>query len=442
MKELPPAVLLLLALAVTSTQAETVKDREGAIRQDQAAFQGKTRWTYNSWEQGREAARTSGKPMLVVLRCVPCLACAGIDGSVLNESETLAPLLDQFECVRLINANALDLSLFQFDYDLSFSALLLNADGTIYGRYGSWSHQKNPAETDTASFRLALEGALALHRDYPDNQTSLAGKQGLPSPFKTSLDLPDLATKYTRELDWSGVITKSCVHCHMIGDAHRAWYREQDQPMPLEWIFPHPSPASVGLTLAPDSATKVLAVEANSLAAASGVQTGDLIVKLGGQALISAADFSWALHRAPGSGTLPMTLRRGEASVEATLTLPQDWRFKTSEPRRVATWNLRGMATGGMRLIDASDAERAAASLDANSLALRVDFVGQYNKHAAAKKAGFQVGDILTSVDGMTNHMDEGELMGRLLQKSRPDDEVEVILQRGSDQLTLRLPMQ
>lgn len=442
MKPLTLVLLLTASLGATPTPAETVKDREGAIRQDQVAFQEKTRWTYNSWEQGREAARTSGKPLLVVLRCVPCLACAGIDGSVLNENETLAPLLDQFECVRLINANALDLSLFQFDYDLSFSALLLHADGTIYGRFGSWTHQKNPAESDTASFRLALEGALALHRGYPGNQASLAGKQGSPSPFKTSLDLPDLAEKYTRELDWSGAVVKSCVHCHMIGDAHRAWYREQDQPIPMEWIFPHPSPASIGLTLAPDSATTVLAVEANSLTTASGIQTGDRIVSLAGQSLISAADFSWALHRAPSSGALPMILQRGDTTVETTLTLPQDWRFKTSEPRRVATWNLRGMATGGLRLIDASDEERTAASLDANSLALRVDFVGQYNKHAAAKKAGFQVGDILTSVDGITGRMDEGELMGRLLQTRLPGDKVEVSLRRGTDTLTLKLPMQ
>ncbi len=442
MKPLTLVLLLTASLGATSAPAETVKDREGAIRKDQAAFQGETRWTYNSWDQGRDDARTSGKPLLVVLRCVPCLACAGIDGSVLNENATLTPLLDQFECVRLINANALDLSLFQFDYDLSFSALLLNADGTIYGRFGSWSHQKNPAESDTASFRLALEGALALHRDYPANQASLAGKQGSPSPFKTSLDLPDLAAKYTRELDWSGALVKSCVHCHMIGDAHRAWYRQQDQPVPMEWIFPHPSPATVGLTLAPDSATTVLAVEANSLMAASGVQPGDQIAKLAGQALISAADFSWALHRAPTSGALPMTLRRGDAIVEATLTLPQDWRFKTSEPRRVATWNLRGMATGGLRLIDASDEERATSSLAASTMALRVDFVGQYNKHAAAKKAGFQEGDVLTSVDGITERMDEGELMGRLLQMRRPGDEVEVSLRRGPDQLTLRLPMQ
>jgi len=281
-----------------------------------------------------------------------------------------------------------------------------------------------------------------LHRGYPANQADLAGKQGLPSPFKTSLDLPELAAKYTRELDWTGALVKSCVHCHMIGDAHRTWYREQDQPLPLEWIFPHPAPESIGLSLAPDSATTVLTVEAESLGEASGMQPGDSITSLDGQALLSAADLSWALHRAPESGTLPMTLRRGEATVETTLTLPHDWRFKASEPRRVATWQLRGMATGGLRLIDLTDEERSAASLDATAMALRVDLVGQYNKHAAAKKAGFQPGDILILIDGLNQRMDEGELMGRLLRSRRPGDVVEVSIQRGTEKLALKLPMQ
>jgi len=73
------------------------------------------------------------------LLCVPCPACAGIDAQVLSEND-ITTLLEQFVCVRVLNANALDLNLFQFDYDLSFSTLFSNADGTVYERYGSWRH--------------------------------------------------------------------------------------------------------------------------------------------------------------------------------------------------------------------------------------------------------------------------------------------------------------
>jgi len=166
----PTRFLLLLALAASasSSVAQAVKDREGAVRQDRATMEKDGRWLYNNFQRGFAEARRTGKPLMVVLRCVPCLACAGIDAQVLKQAELdLAPLLDQFVCVRVINANALDLSWFQFDYDLSFSTMFFNGDGTIYGRYGSWTHQRDSQNTTISSYQRAIEAALAIHRGYP-----------------------------------------------------------------------------------------------------------------------------------------------------------------------------------------------------------------------------------------------------------------------------------
>ena len=124
------------------------------------------RWIYNDFERGFAEAKKTGKPLLVVLRCVPCLSCVGLDAEVLKEP-SLAPLLDQFVCVRVINANTLDLSRFQFDYDLSLTTMIFNGDGTVYGRYGSWTHQADPEARETIGYRRALEAALALHRAIP-----------------------------------------------------------------------------------------------------------------------------------------------------------------------------------------------------------------------------------------------------------------------------------
>ncbi len=124
---------ICLSLHLSLAFAETVKDRKGAVLDDRARMRENTAWIYNDWQRGFEEAKRTGKPLLVVLRCIPCLACAGIDAGVLTEDE-LQPLLKQFVCVRLINANTLDLSLFQFDYDLSFSTMFFNGDGTVYGR--------------------------------------------------------------------------------------------------------------------------------------------------------------------------------------------------------------------------------------------------------------------------------------------------------------------
>src|SRR5256886_10244102 len=176
---------LAMTLIASASRADTVKDREGPVRGDRAAMEKDARWIYNDFQKGFAEAKRTGKPLLVVLRCVPCLACAGIDAQVLLQETDLVPLLDQFVCVRVINANALDLSLFQFDYDLSFSTLFFNGDGTVYGLYGSWTHQKNAQDKTTASYKRALEAALALHRGYPANKGALAGKQGAAIPFNT-----------------------------------------------------------------------------------------------------------------------------------------------------------------------------------------------------------------------------------------------------------------
>lgn len=108
----------------------------------------------------------------------------------------------------------------------------------------------------------------------------------------------------------------------------------------------------------------------------------------------------------------------------------------------MATWGLRGMATGGLRLLDLTDEERAARGFGKSEMALRVDFVGQHNKHAAAKKAGFKMDDIIVLVDGMSGRMSEGELMGRLIRAHRAGETVKVSLRRGDREMELPLPMQ
>ena len=441
MKTRTLSVLLASALLTSTSFAQAVKDREAAVRTDKATMEKDTRWIYNDVQKGLVEAKWRGKPLLVVLRCVPCLSCAGIDASVLQEP-ALAPLLDQFVCVRVINANALDLSLFQFDYDLSFSTLFFNGDGTVYGRYGSWTHQKNPLDKTTSGYKAALEGTLALHRNYPANQAALAGKQGVPAPFKTSVEIPSLAAKYKTTLDWEGKVVQSCVHCHMIGDALRASYRDQKKIIPSELLYPMPAPETVGLTLAPDAAARVQFVAPGSIAAKAGVQAGDEFVSIAGQPLVSIADVSWVLHRAPESGLLAALVKRAGVEKSLSHTLPADWRMKTDIAKRVGTWSMRGMATGGLTLEDLPDAARTGRSLAKDQMALLVKAVGQYGKHAAAKNAGFQKEDLIVELDGMSARMTEGELMGRLLQKHQAGEKVKAAVLRGQQRVELTLPMQ
>ncbi len=435
-------LLPLLASGLLSTAfADAVKDREGAVRKDKADMQNDSRWIYNDWQKGFAEAKRTGKPLLIVLRCVPCLSCMGLDASVLT-STNLMPLLDQFVCVRLINANAIELAKFQFDYDLSFSTLFFNGDGTLYGRYGSWSHQKDPQEKTTVGYQRSLEAALAIHTAYPVNKAALVGKQGGPTPFATPIEIPLLAGRYKRDLDWEGKVVGSCVHCHQIGDAYRSYYRDAGKPLPNDLIYPMPMPDTVGVTLEPDHIAKVKSVAPGSIAAKAGVQAGDDVTMLGGQLLLSIADFAWALHRAADTATVSAKVRRGGKDVALLLELPTGWRTKSDISRRVGTWPMRAMAFGGMSLVDLSDSDRATRGLANDKLALHVKGLGQYGKHAAAKNAGFQKDDVLLELNGKSTRITEGELIGQLLQQTKPGEKLKATVLRGDKRVELLLPMQ
>ena len=432
--------LFVLALALLG-RGETVKDREGAVRGDKAKMAGDERWIYNDIDKGFAEAKATGKPLLVVLRCVPCLACMGMDASVLTSS-AVAPLLDQFVCVRVINANALDLSKFQFDYDLSFSTMFFHPDGTLLARFGSWRHQKDEQDTTLEGYVATLKETLNLHAGYPGNKSALEGKQGRPVKWATPVDMPLLAQKYERELNWDGQVVQSCVHCHQIGDAMRADFRNRGEMIPTSLIFPMPATETIGIHLDTESAGRVVSVDAGSPAGVAGIQAGDELLGLDGQRIVSLADAAWALHHAPESGPLAAIVRRGGANQTLTIELPPEWRFKSDIGRRVGTWPMRGMATGGLRLEALTAEEKSKLGIVSDGLALKVLSAGKYGPHGAARKAGFLPDDILVEVEGVVGDMSEGEFIGRLLQVYPKKRSVPTEVLRKGKRVKLNLPMQ
>ena len=409
---------------------------------DRATYLQDTRWIYDDWQKGFDEAKKTGKPLMVVLRCIPCLACSALDARVLLEEPEIKPLLNQYVCVRVINANALDLTRFQFDYDLSFNVLLFNGDGTVYGRYNSWVHQKDAQENATAGFRRALEQGIALHKGYPANRAALAGKQGTPVAYKLPVEMPELSSRYKRDLDWEGKVVQSCVHCHQIGDAFREQVRAKNQPLPLSLIYPYPPPETIGLGLAADQAAHVESVAPGSVAAKAGFQAGDDLVSLAGQPLVSIADVSWVLHHTPDAGSLPAVVKRGGADQALTISLPAGWRKSADIGRRVGTWSMRAMATGGLKLDPLPEDQAAQRGLQ-GKLALVVTLLGGgQGKHGAAKSAGFQKGDVLVEVEGKSAPLTESELIGQILEKQKPGAKVQTVVLRGTERVPLALPVQ
>src|SRR5262249_9837381 len=57
-------------------------------------------------------AKSTGRPMFVTFRCLPCKQCSAFDKDVLEGGGDLDPLLKQFITVRLISAKDIDFRIF------------------------------------------------------------------------------------------------------------------------------------------------------------------------------------------------------------------------------------------------------------------------------------------------------------------------------------------
>lgn len=417
------------------------EDRAEKVRGDKARVSADATWIYNDLNRAVAEAKRTNKPLFVVLRCIPCEACSKFDKKLLERENLVRDLFDKFVNVRIVQANGLDLSLFQFDYDQSFHAFFLSPDKTIYGRFGTRSARDEDADMTMAGLRKAMLGALELHANYPSNKETLAGKQAKPTPYTVPEELPSLKGKYGSKLDYEGKVVQSCIHCHQVRDAERSIYRDAKKLIPDAVLFPYPLPDVLGLTMDPDERAKVTEVAAESIAAKSGIKAGDTLLTAGGQPLLSTADLQWALHHAPATAALKVEIDREGQKVRTELVLPSGWRTTGDISWRPTTWHLRALVTGGLLLEEISDEERREMKLPASKLALRAKHVGEYGEHAAAKNAGFRKGDILVSMDGEDRRRTESQFIAAAQRKAR-GEKIDVVVLREGEKVRLKLPMQ
>ncbi len=435
-------VFLLLAMLGWGSEIQA-QEREIKVRGDKSRIENAGYWIYNDLPRGIGEAKKSGKPLLVVFRCVPCEACAQLDEQVAERDPGVRELLDKFVCVRIVHANGMDLSQFQFDYDQSWAAFLLNEDMTIYGRYGTRSHQtESKDDVSLEGFSKALAGALELHAQFPKNKAALAAKRGPTSDVKVPEQFPSLKGKYGAKLDYEGKVVQSCIHCHQVGEALRLVARATEKPISDQVFYPYPNPKILGLILDPKEKAKVKQVAPNTSADRDGFRAGDEIKTLAGQPILSIADVQWVLHHVGESSKLTAEVSRDGQTKTLSLTLAKGWRQQEDISWRATSWDLRRIALGGMRLDTLPDDARQELKVPNGELALRAKWVGQYNEHAVAKRAGFLKDDIILAIDGDRSPITESRLMAKFVQTKRPGDKITMTVLRGTQRLELTFAQQ
>jgi hypothetical protein len=437
-------VLLALVWSIILVSAAGAQEREEKVRNDRKKVEAEGFWIYNDFAKGVALAKKTGKPMVVVLRCIPCVECVKLDDELVDRDQRVRPLLEKFVCVRLVSTNGLDLSLFQFDYDQSFAMFFLNADGTIYGRFGTRSHRTQWSDdVSIEGLAKALQGALALHEQYPQNKEELAGKKGKAPDVPSPEMYASLRGKYESKLNYDAPVVKQCIHCHQIGEAQRQQYRDRQQAIPEKILFSYPHPKILGLILDPRERATVQRVENSTPAATAGFQKGDVILKLAGQPLLSIADVQWVLHQTDAGGDeVKAEVQRGERKVQLTLTLQPGWRQRDNISWRATTWALRRMVTGGMLLETMSPDERSKAGLPTTGMALTIKHLGEFGPHGAAKAAGIRRSDVILALGEHNNYGRETDWIAGALREYKVGEQVAVTVWRQGKKIVLKLPMQ
>jgi hypothetical protein len=315
--------------------------------------------------------------------------------------------------VRLTRVAGADLRLFEFDYDLTWYCFFLNADETIYGRYGGRDATDAQARISLKGLRYALEQALIAHQK-PPKATPRTEK-----PLRAE-DYP--AAKRTN---------RGCIHCHNVNEFRRAdrkarglWSRDE------LWVYPLPE--NVGLTLDIDVGNRVRAVRRDSPADRAGLKPGDVVKQLAGRNVASFADASYALHKSPAEGAIPIVWQHGEKTHSAELQVAKGWR-KTNITWRPSLLDI--LPSVPFSGDDLTAAEKKRLGLPRERAAFRQD---RY-VHSSLKAVGVRAGDVVVAFDGHAVNGAIEDLLGYVRRNHLVGDTVTVNLMRDGKPINVKL---
>jgi hypothetical protein len=340
------------------------------------------------------------------------VACKQFDGQVVR-LERLKDVADEFIRVRLTRIDNADLSLFDFDYDLTFMVFFLNAEGKVYARYGGRDGDSPDSRHSLDGLHYTMESVLRAHARH---DKAFAPRSEAPRHIR----------------DVAGMRRGGrCLHCHqvkeiLIDDLKRRGQWSQD----MMWRYPLPE--NLGFALDVDRGNVVKTVQPKSSAAAAGLAIGDVLQRLNDVTTHSFADAQFALDRAPRTGAVEVAWKRGDKGMEGKLSLAEGWRksdiaWRPSLRQLVPTARLYGT--------ELTSAEKKVLGLSPRQLAFRQ----REGLSAQARAAGIRAGDIIVGVDDRLLEMDLYDFLRYVERSYLIGDRVTVNVVRADKRL--RLPM-
>jgi len=312
---------------------------------------------------------------------------------VARQDPAVRELSEKFVCVRLVKMNGVDLRQFQFDFDMTWAAFFVHHDGTVLARYGSRS-PVGPMIHNSAKGLVATMGrVLEVYKGFPANRALFEAKRGPDPGYGTP---EEILTKRRGGRGSGRVGRDNCIHCHNVHERmHDREMAEDSAPgfrRPKK-IFKYPPPEVLGIGMDKDVGNVVTSVVTGSPAEKGGLRKGDVIDGARGQAMLSIADFQFALHHAPDEGRLDLRVTRDGQNESLELELAKGWK------RHDFTWRV-SMAgfppESGLYVHKLSAEEKSKLSIAENDVGLEVR--GLFKP--AVARSGLKVGDVIVGYDG------------------------------------------
>ena len=426
------ALTLLTALAALAANPPSLLNR---LKDENA--RGQKQWIYNDYQKAVAVAKATGKPIFVTFRCVPCEACESFDAEVAKNNQRIKNLAEkQFISLRQVEMKGVDLSQFQFDYDLSWAAMFINADGTVYGRYGTQSAEGPDTFNSTGSLEKAMRRVLKLHAGYPKNKTALTAKRGAPKPYRTAIEMPGLENKnkYRQTTE-----RNNCIHCHNIHDAENNQLH-LEKKMTHEKLWRYPFPDNLGRSIDPKDGQRIAKVTPNSAAARAGLRPGQFITHVNSQPIISIADIQWVLHNLSNDAELIRINISGSSRQHLVRTAP-GWK-KTDISWRGSLWNLHPRLRVWMPEVEGNELKRL--RLPAGHHALKVKWINQGSAEGkAAARAGLRLNDYIIAIDGKPlPKMSPREFTAHVKLNYKSGQKLPLTLMRNNKRIPFQWPLQ
>jgi len=326
----------------------------------------------------------------------------------------------QFVFLRIVRMNGIDLNQFRFDYDLTWMAFFLSAEGRIYCRYGGRGPESAEGRISKEGLLHAMKEVLRIHKE-PDDPAPAR-----PLPPRRVDALPPISDRLKIRPD-------SCVHCHMVNEGLNLQARGQqplNKDLRQDSFYAFPLPESIGIKPDLTRGNRVLEVVNGSAADKCGLQKGDILRTVQGQPVVTAFDIQYGLNEVGADNKLSLVVERNGEKLSFNLVLPSGWK------RWDVTWRKslhNAQPLVGWTGEDLTVEEKAARKIGGDGLAFKVTYV--YPSSPVAR-AGLQVGDVIVGVGGK-RALPYQHLRGYLPLAHDPGDRIEVRYLRGDKEQTL-----